>query len=300
MVSSVSKGLFVVSVALAAGFGAIHCSSDREGFGDDTKDAEPPVTAPFVDASTPDAAQPELPLEDCSAENKQIYVLSQKQKELYRFDPEALTFTSIGRLQCPTAADTYSMAVDRRGTAWVEYQDGRIYNVSTKDASCVATSYRPGQLGFTNFGMGFAKDDAPADAGVTETLYLAGDTLGRLDLSTLEISLVGKDGPGHAELTGTGAGTLYAFLETGGRIVRLDKSNGTILETYRPSVEIGVAIAVAQWGGDFYVFTAPNVTTSTVTRYSPATNTSTVVMENAGMLVVGAGTSTCAPTSAPH
>ena len=29
-----------------------------------------------------------------------------------------------------------SMAVDRSGTAWVNYSDGRLFKVSTKDAKC--------------------------------------------------------------------------------------------------------------------------------------------------------------------
>ncbi|MDF2695250.1 MAG: hypothetical protein K0S65_3633, partial [Labilithrix sp.] len=36
--------------------------------------------------------------------------------------------------------------------------------------------------------------------------------------------------------------------------------------------------------------------TSTVTRYSPKADTSTVVMEDTALQIVGAGVSTCAPT----
>jgi hypothetical protein len=61
------------------------------------------------------------------------------------------------------------------------------------------------------------------------------------------------------------------------------------------AVEHHAAFAFAHWGGDFYVFTGQ--TTSKVTRYSPETDISTVVVDNTGMLIVGAGSSTCAPTS---
>ncbi|AKV04798.1 hypothetical protein AKJ09_11461 [Labilithrix luteola] len=112
-------------------------------------------------------------------------------------------------------------------------------------------------------------------------------------------TLVGTASTGLGELTGTGAGTLYGFLRAGNRIVRLDKKTGSILETYRPDVEIGSGWAFAHWGGDFWLFTAPRNARTTVSRYSPATNTTTVMIEDTGMLIVGAGSSTCAPSAPP-
>ncbi|AKU99839.1 hypothetical protein AKJ09_06503 [Labilithrix luteola] len=299
---SEQKGILVVAMVAAASAWTLHCSPVRDGF-DVAKDEPPPVNS-FVDASAEagdDGGADRLaPLVDCADENKLIYVLSQKGNELFRFDPVSLVFTSIGRLVCPTSGNTFSMAVDRRGTAWIEYDDGRIFKVSTKDASCEATAYRPGQHGFLTFGMGFAKDDADGGAPLSETLYLAGDALGRLDLSTFDVSVVGTSSPGFGELTGTGAGTLYAFVQTGNRIVRLDKVTGGIVETYRPDADIGAGWAFAQWGGDFWLFTGTHNGRTTVTRYSPATDTSTVMIEDTGMLVVGAGSSTCAPTEPPR
>lgn len=298
MFDAVSRRLVFALSTLAMSVGAIHCSSDRDGF--DTPQANEPIVAPLADGAAPSDAP--APLEDCAPENKLIYALSRRDKELFRFDPASLKFSSIGKLRCPTSADTFSMAVDRRGTAWVEYSDGHIFNVSTKDASCIPTAYRSGQHGFETFGMGFAKDDADAGPGapLTETLYIAGVALGKIDLTSLEVSLIGTGSPGFGELTGTGSGTLYAFLSTGNRIVRLDKANGNILETYRPDVTIGEGFAFAQWGGDFWIFTAPKNAHTTVTRYSPATNTSTVMIEDTGMLIVGAGSSTCTPSGPPR
>lgn len=299
---ALSKRLAFALCTLGLGLGVLHCSSDRDGF--ETPQEDKPVDAPLLDASTNDATDgaPE-PLVDCADENKLIYALSRRDKELFRFDPESLTFTSIGKLRCSTSADTFSMAVDRRGTAWVEYADGHIFAVSTKDASCSPTAYRTGQHDFTTFGMGFAKDENP-DAGpnapITETLYISGIALGKIDLTNLEVSLVGNATPGLGELTGTGSGTLYAFLGTGARIVRLDKTTGAILETYRPDVTIGEGFAFAQWGGDFWIFTAPKNSRTTVTRYSPATDTSTVMIEDTGMQIIGAGSSTCAPAGPVH
>src|SRR5262249_33643687 len=95
---------------------------------------------------------------DCSDAAKLVYVVSD-QNTLYSFDPAALTFTTVGVLSCPSSGNVNSMAVDRGGTAWVNYTDGKIYKVSTKDASCKETSFAPHQEDFTNeLGMGFSSD----------------------------------------------------------------------------------------------------------------------------------------------
>ena len=79
-------------------------------------------------------------------------------------------------------------------------------------------------------------------------------------------------------------------------IAGLDKNNGATQVTYRTSaLDERAAFAFAQWGGDFWVFTGD--THSIVTQYSPTENKSTVVVQNTGMLIVGAGSSTCAPTT---
>jgi hypothetical protein len=283
--------IFVLGASVTA------CSSERNGFAP-LQDSGPPVVTDFVEAGASDAAVVE-PLDDCADENKLVYTLSRIGNELYVFNPQSLKFTSIGKLSCPTSSGVFSMAVDRRGTAWVVYSDGRLFKVDTRDASCVETAFRPGQLGFSTFGMGFAKDDTDVGAPLSETLYIANVALGRLDLSSLKVSLVGTATHGIGEMAGTGDGKLYVFLRLGSRIVRLDKSTANILETYRPNVEIGNdAFAFAQWGGDFWLFTQPSGGHTKVTRYSPATDTSTVVIEDTGMLIVGAGSSTCAPSVA--
>lgn len=173
---SPAKRCVLALCTFAASLLAIHCSSERDGFVPGSDAGAPPVGT-FDDASTGngDAAEP---LRDCADENKLIYVLSSAARELFRFDPATMTFSSIGKITCPTADSVFSMAVDRRGTAWVEYGDGHIYGVSTKDASCTPTAYRPGQYGFTSFGMGFAKDDDTDGGPLSETLYLGGAQLG--------------------------------------------------------------------------------------------------------------------------
>ena len=279
------------ALALLAAIAVAACSSDRSTF-EVSADSGPPVVGPIADGSV-DAP---LSTGDCSDENKQIYVLTSGQRSLYRFDPADLQFTHIGDVVCPSTSNTFSMAVDRRGDAWVEFADGRLFRVSTKDAHCTELPFRAGQTGFTNFGMGFSKDAS----GDGETLYVAGQALGKIDTTSYELSLIGQtSGLGIAELTGTGNGLLYAFAVDSGRVVQLDKTTGSILKTYRTAAVVDNASwAFAQWGGDFWLFTGQS--SSSVTRYSPTTDTSTVVVADTGLLIVGAGSSTCAPVSPPR
>ncbi|CAN5924783.1 hypothetical protein BH11MYX4_BH11MYX4_15710 [soil metagenome] len=291
MNDSLLRRRLLLTAASAIGAGALLCcASDRAQF-DVPVDGGPPVVGPLQDGAT--EAAPETG--DCSEENKQIYVLSSGKRALHRFDPATLTFTRIGDVVCPSSSDTFSMAVDRHGDAWVEYGDGRLFLVSTKDAHCTEVAFRGNQTGFSRFGMGFAKDESAAG----ETLYVAGDALGQIDTKTYELALIGQTGLGVAELTGTGNGLLYAFAVDSGRVVRLDKATGAIKQTYRTAaVAPNASWAFAHWGGDFWLFTGQQ--SSSVTRYSPADGTSTVVVADAGMLIVGAGSSTCAPVAPPR
>lgn len=241
-------------------------------------DALPPLNPPFA---------------ECAIETQQVYVVA-TDKSLYRFYPEKLDFVRVGTLDCPTGAGTFSMAVDRRGIAYVEFTDGRLYAVDTSNAACRPTAFRPGQTGFSTFGMGYAKDDD--DAG--ETLYAAGAGLAALDTSTFDLKFVGSLALGRTELTGRG-NELFAFSVGSGVVAKLDKTNAKTLATFRTSaIEERAAFAFAHWGGDFWIFTG--TTTSSVTRYAPATDDSTVPVPNAGILIVGAGSSTCAPSTPPR
>lgn len=231
---------------------------------------------------------------ECAEANKQIYVLA-TDLGLYRFYPDTLVFERVGQVACPTSAGTFSMAIDRRGTAWVEYTDGRVFAVDTTNGHCRTTPFVPGQTGFETFGMGYAIDDD----GAGETLYIAGAGLGALDTKTFQITFKGSLTYGRTELTGRDK-ELFAFSVESGVIAGLDKKTGSTLVAYRTTaVNERAAFAFAQWGGDFWVFTGDKH--SIVTQYSPSDDTSKVVVQDTGMLIVGAGSSTCAPSSkVPH
>ena len=129
-----------------------------------------------------------LSTSDCAEGTDLIYVVSQDTESLYSFDPPTLKFTDIGPLHCTTSASPFAMSVARDGTAWVLYDDGNIFHVSTKDASCTPTAYAPGQNGFTVFGMGFSAD---AVGSSQESLFVCWtEGLARIDTTSFALSPV--------------------------------------------------------------------------------------------------------------
>ena len=146
----------------------------------------------------------------CAMETQFIYTLA-GDTTLYRFYPPTLTFTEIGKLDCPPSSATpFSMAVDRDARAWVIFTDGTLAQVDTKTAHCTPTTFAPGQSGFTTFGMGFSSN---APGSTDETLFVSdssvnGSTLGlaRIDVKTLTLTPVGKYDKvtARSEMTGKG------------------------------------------------------------------------------------------------
>ena len=247
------------------------------------------------------------PMDDCAAEARWVYVLD-SDEQLLRFEPDSLSLTPVGRIDCPgSVASPFSMSVDRSGHAWVLYQGGDLFQVSTRDASCTATSFASNQAGFELFGMGFASDTA---GGSAETLFVAGgsgsiigtgrSTLGRIDTRALSLNAIGGL-PGWPELTGTGTGELWGFFpDTSPRSVRrIDKiTAGTsdVIDLAALGSDQPSAWAFAFWGGRFYIFLMGQFATSThVWEVDPGTGAADEVIRDSGYRIVGAGVSTCAP-----
>ena len=251
-----------------------------------------------------------------------IYLITQE-SDLWSFFPPTLAFNRIGRINCPAktvGATPFSMAVDHTGIAYVVYNDGELFRVRTANAACQATPFRANQEGFpSTFGMGYSQNPT----GVGETLYIASDedagTLSRLayiDTNAFALHAIGSFPPKvvSAELTGTGAGDLFAFYaltaNNGGpapppsAIAQVDKANGNIIgQNLLPTLGQGCAWAFAFWGGDFYTFTSPGVagacpstpSPSVVSRINATDGTVVSPYTNLGEQIVGAGVSTCAP-----
>lgn len=293
--SKISVFPFATAAALL-GMGAVHCSSNRDGFdshGADDASSPGEFVAPEAGSDADDSSVAPASQLDCSGEVKLIYVVTRSPKAIHRFDPEALTYTLLGNVQCPFSGEPESMAVDRQGVAWVRFSTGRMAKIPLDTFKCTEFAFQdapPALLG--RGGMGFVADDS----GTGESLYATSDgALYHIDPTSMAVTSAVNQ-PGVAELTGTGDGKLYAYFALNGVLARLDKTTGAQLQTYRTSA-LGGAFAVAQWGGDFYLFhsSGQEVYVSTVTRFSPATGESVEVIPNSGYDVIGAGSSTCAP-----
>jgi len=269
-------------------------------------DQKEPIADAGIEADAPPDAPPDAPV-SCVEQGITFIYLIGSDNELLRFDPATLKTTSIGLIDCPNDnfASPFSMGVDRQGTAFVLFNDGNLYRVSTKTAECEATDFIPGQQGFTTFGMGFSTNEGGPD----ETLFVADSTfsspssgLASIDTETFELNFLAPFIPnlGSAvELTGTGDGRLFAFfLDSGGgnsHLAEVSKFSGIITQDTVLPIGLGInAFAFAFWGGDFFLFTSDNDFASTVTRYHPA-DASLKDVATLDARIVGAGVSTCAP-----
>lgn len=250
----------------------------------------------------------------CPPEARPVYVVeaaeegSFAQGKLVRWNALERTFTEIGELDCPTFSGDlpFSMSVDRQGVAWVLYQSGDIFNVSTTDGSCTATGFQSGQLGFEVFGMGFVLNspDLPA-----ESLFIAGGRpsdiglgtarLGVIRIPSLEVVELSTIG-GWPEMSGTAAAELWAFFPQGDppRVALVEPTSGEETTSYPINSIDGEpnAWAFAHWGGNFYLFYKSQTDPSTrVFELNGETGAVEEVVSDSGRYIVGAGVSTCAP-----
>ncbi|MEO8874910.1 MAG: hypothetical protein ABI461_04920 [Polyangiaceae bacterium] len=255
----------------------------------------------------------------CSDAAKLVYVVDSK-NGLHSFDPATLKFTVIGTLNCPTKGGILkdptpnSMAVDRSGTAWVNFGDGELFKVSTADASCTATSYAPSsKTSEQRWGMAFSSNTAGSS---DETLFAvpndgssSGSGVSSLNMSSLKLTTIGDFTDGlsgdSAELTGTGDGNLFAFVTTTpATLAKVDKTSGATAKADQvklTGVDTGTAFAFSFWGGDFWLYTSSDQISSQVTQYKASGDKSiSVVVDDTGFAIVGAGVSTCAPTAPPR
>jgi hypothetical protein len=258
-------------------------------------------------------AAPDVVVNDCQDAGVTYIYLIAGDNSLIRFDPPSKTATVIGTISCPiampqTSPSPYSMAVDRQGIAHVVFTDGELFRVSTASASCAATTFQINQGGYsTQFGMGFSADNG--DPG--ETLFVAGNQsmeLATLDTTTLQIAPVGvfSSPIGEAELTGTGAGDLYAFglviangMTNSLHLAQIDKLTATVIQDDFLTLTTGSAQifdwAFAYWGGGFYFFTSVDGMSTNVSLYTPGGSLTLPVVATIPHPIVGAGVSTCAP-----
>lgn len=252
----------------------------------------------------------EVPLDDG------IFVLSDD-AELWKYYPETNDFLMLGAFDCDGMTNTFSMAVDRQGFAWVMFNDiqGEIRKIDVTDpTNCIDPGYNPGQQGVTNFGMAFvsnsANDQCDRLYGNTFTGFggfQEGPNIGNflsVDPMTLQVSLLGKTNFNGAELSGTGDGRAFMFGGVGpAKLVEIDKANGQFIDVLPlGNLELTNGFAFAHFAGDFYFFTEADIfgTYSKVTHIDYDDSDSNGVQDltevaEAPIRIIGAGVSTCAP-----
>jgi hypothetical protein len=288
LVTPVAVVVVACPVVLSCADGESRTSFDGSDGGSDA----PAPNGAFEASTTP-----------CEDSATHVYVLSDR-SELYRFRPGELKFEKVGLVSCDPNLPN-SMAVDRFGTAWVNYKSGTLYRVSTRNTACLKTDYAP--LGaFASFGSAFATN---GPGSTVETLFADGNggTLSKFDLTTLKTTKVGSYTGSvaglEAELSGTGDGRLYGFFTTkpNATLAKIDPITAATSEPrVLDGVATGAAYAFSFWGGDFWFYTSQDTGPSTVTRLRTADDELEVVIPKAEFRIVGAGVSTCAPLTPPR
>ncbi len=223
-------------------------------------------------------------------------------------------FEQLGPIGCDLPPQTFSMAVDRLGFAWVQYQGGELRKVDVTNVNkCTDPNYQLGQTPVANFGMAFVSN-SESDAcdriyGNTASGQPEGNAVAdffSIDPVTLKANIIGKSNYGTAEVTGTGDGRAFFFAgQNPAKLVEIDKATGNNLNVINlPGVELGNAWAFAFFAGDFYFFTnSKGGPGSEVTHidYDDSDNNGVQdvkqIVDNAPISIVGAGVSTCAPTA---
>jgi len=313
-------GVLAIGLVGAGAVGLVACSSSspRDGFaGESNGDAGTGSSSSSSGGIVIDGDGGSKPpvTNGCSDDAKLVYVLS-LEGDLYSFEPAAKKFNKVGPLNCKvgnTKLTPISMAVDREAVAWVNMRENslvptrpdELFRVDTKTAACTPSGITA-QMG----GMGFATNDGASDQ---ETLYIDssdGFTSGlyAVDFNQKKLGLVANfKEPSGLELTGTGEGKLFGFVVAQQlSLVEINKKSAAFSSKVSlPKVELPLApmYAFSHWGGDFYFYTATSTaasTTTTVARYRPSDGSiDPAYMKSIGFHIVGAGVSTCAPTTQP-
>jgi hypothetical protein len=238
--------------------------------------------------------------DDCADSAKVIYLVTQE-NYLYSFDPRmdgTSAYNRIGTLSCETASTPQSMSVDRAGKAYVFYSSGHLYFVSTTTAQCTPTNYQhpvtPAKSSY-QLGMGFT---AKVPSSSEQVLYIASPDFGlaTVDLQTLAPTKLNVLSSTLAELTGGPDARLFIYASSTTELSEIDRSTYQIQLLHKFNQKNVTAFAFARYAGVFYVFTAGGSSSRTVTTmFDPQTNMESVRDADIGVIVVGAGQSTCVP-----
>jgi hypothetical protein len=198
--------------------------------------------------------------------DSRIFVLSDE-GALWTYEPLARTFEHVVGPVCASADNTFSMAVDPSGRAWIQYvETRRLLTIDVNAlAACEDSGYLPTAPEFPLFGMTFLQG-ADGCARLFAHSYdgdgpfSEGEDLGYLGVIEGEpprmraLSSIDYDG---GELAGTGDGRLFAFTGVNpAKLVEYDPSDGSVIEIEElEGFSKTNASAAAFFGGDLYLFT---------------------------------------------
>jgi hypothetical protein len=241
--------------------------------------------------------------DDCAESAKVVYLVTE-QGDLRSFNPEVggmAAYQLVGALSCDSSSSPQSMAVDRSGQAYVFYSNGKLFRVSTKDASCQSTNYsHPVLLGCLlgcQLGMGFTADVAGSNG---QRLYIMSPDFGLATVDTGSMAVDKKNAFSGttAELTGGIDARLFMFDASAAQLSEVDQSSLQKTDMHTFNLSGVLAFAFARYAGKFYMFTAQgslSAGNTTTTVYDPHDDSETTRDQDVGFTVVGAGQSTCVP-----
>lgn len=300
---------------------ATHATTTDDGESSEASEGPPPVT---FDVGTPLLDLPDVPppLCPCAENTERIHVVTTT-GALWAFDPPTLEFELVVDLLALPGCATpqfFSMSLDRDGLAWLQFNDGTLH---TLDINAPVACNNPGfvpppELEITNFGMGFVSEsvDNPCDSlfGHRIGFGVDGPGVGLLfEVDTDAPDVVGSYPTdfNRAELTGTGDGRLFAFVDSiPAKLVELDKDSGaTVDQIDLIGIDASTAFAFAAYGGDFYFFTGSdsNFNRSEVNHIDYDDSDDNDEQDITEIIpevpfdgpISGAGVSTCAPSEPP-
>jgi hypothetical protein len=238
---------------------------------------------------------------ECGPSTQFIYLIDEN-ANLYQFSPPTQTLTQVGPINCGSGFSPETMAVDRRGIAWIE-GEGNLYELDTGTLTCWPSDFDVSQTGSDYWGSCFALN-APRTPAETYYIQYSG-VLSSINPTTLALSEIGTltglinndlQGSG-AELTGTANGNLFGFFPSNPWVLaQIDKSNADILSQLPlPIITMDAANAdgwaFASWGEDFWFFVSAGSVTK-VFHYDASTATTSLATQIAAGMD-GAGVSPC-------
>ena len=232
-----------------------------------------------------------------------IYVIT-IESQLFAFDPTVAgdaAYHLVGTVACDTNSTPQSMAVDREGSAWVFFSSGKLFRVSTRDASCTPTNYVHPSAN-TMLGMAFTAERSRSER---ERLFIASPAFGlaTIDVGSLRVEHLDRT-PLKSELAGGSDAKLFMLtprdLKQESPAARLDQIDRA---SHKPSAlmrlaDYGVpsAWAFARYDGLFYLFITPSGLAHSQTWVVDVANKTERLRDpELDFVVVGAGQSTKIP-----